>query len=118
MDRSQNFEMIEGKKVSAMSPKSWKKSFNNGVNIPAKMRFCNESTDKLTCNSCNYQVSENKELEANLNELKQQPPNEFSYMFPYYEEKDDLFRILVQFCFVSMKNFSYFNKFLFNKWMV
>ena len=41
LDRSQHFKMIEGKKISAMLPRSWKKSFNSGVVIPAKMRFCN-----------------------------------------------------------------------------
>ena len=50
--RSRNFKMKEGKKISAMLPKSWKKLFNSGVIIPAKMRFCNECTDKLTCNNC------------------------------------------------------------------
>ena len=32
--------MLEGKKISAMLPISWKKSFNNGVVIPVKMRRC------------------------------------------------------------------------------
>ena len=39
---SQYFQMIECKKISAMFPKSWKKSSKSGVVIPAKMRFCNE----------------------------------------------------------------------------
>ena len=39
--------MTEGKKVSAMLPKSWRKSFNIGVVIPAKMRFCNECSKKI-----------------------------------------------------------------------
>ena len=42
LDRSQYFKMIECKKVSAMLPKSWKKSFDNGIVIPTKMRFRNE----------------------------------------------------------------------------
>ena len=49
------------------------------------MRFCNECNDKKLCNKCNYQINENKEFEANLNELKRQPPNDFGYMLPYYE---------------------------------
>ena len=28
LDRSQCFDMLEGKKISALLPKSWKKSFN------------------------------------------------------------------------------------------
>ena len=46
LQRSQYFNMKEGKKVSAMLPKSWKKSFNSGVIITSKMRFCNECNDK------------------------------------------------------------------------
>ena len=45
VDRSQNFNMSEGKRISAILPKSHKKSFNNGVIIPTKMRFCNECND-------------------------------------------------------------------------
>ena len=36
LDRSQYFNMIEGKKISAMLPKSWKKLFNNGITIPTE----------------------------------------------------------------------------------
>ena len=38
--------MIEGEKVSALLPKSWKKSFDSGISIPMKMRFCIDSNDK------------------------------------------------------------------------
>ena len=84
LDRSQYFKMIEGKKISAMLPRSWKKSFNSGVIIPKKMRFCNKCDDKKLCDRCNNQINENKEFEANLNELKRHPPNDFDYMLPYY----------------------------------
>ena len=50
--------MLEGKKISARLPRSWKKSMNNGVVIPVKMRRCNN------------QVNENKKFEANLNFFK------------------------------------------------
>ena len=33
LDRSQYFKMIEGEKTSAMLPRSWKKSFDNGIII-------------------------------------------------------------------------------------
>ena len=52
--------MIEGKKVSALLPKNWKKSFDSGKIIPAKMRFCNECNDKKMCNECKNQINENK----------------------------------------------------------
>ena len=70
LDRSQYFKMMEGKKVSALLPKSWKKSFDSGINIPTKKRFCNECNDKKLCNKCNNQINGNKEIGANLNKLK------------------------------------------------
>ena len=85
LDRSQYFKMKEGKKISAMLPRSWKKSFDSGIIIPKKMRFCNECNDKEMCNKCNNQINENKEFEANLNEFKRHPPNDFGYMLPYYK---------------------------------
>ena len=60
LDRSQYFNMKEGEKISAMLPRSWKKSFDNGIMIPSKMRFCNECNDKKTCNKCNNLINENK----------------------------------------------------------
>ena len=33
-DRSQYFNMLQGKKITTMLPRSWKKSLNNGVIIP------------------------------------------------------------------------------------
>ena len=50
--------MIEGKKISARLPKSWKKSFNNGVVKPTKMRFCNECKDKNLYTKCKNQIIE------------------------------------------------------------
>ena len=76
--------MKEGKKISAMLPRSWKKSFDSGIIIPKKMRFCNECDDEKLCNKCKNQINENKEFEAIVNELKRHPPNEFGHMFPYY----------------------------------
>ena len=76
--------MIEGKKISAMLPRSWKKSFDSGIIIPTKMRFCNECDDKKMCVKCNNHINENKEFEANLILLQRNVPNEFGYMLPYY----------------------------------
>ena len=84
LDRFQYFKMIEGKKVSASLPKSWKKSFDSGIIIPKIMRLCNECNDKKVSNNCNNQINEIKEIVANLNELKRHPPNEFGQMLPYY----------------------------------
>ena len=69
-----------------MLPKSWKKPFNNGFIIPTKKKRCNECKDGILCTTCNNQINENKEFEANLNELKRQPPNRFGHMLPYFKE--------------------------------
>ena len=37
------------------------------------------------CEICNNQINENKEFEANLNELKRHPTNKHEYMLPYYK---------------------------------
>ena len=85
LDRSQYFDMWEGKKISAMLPRSWKKSFDNEVIIPKKMRFCKKCNNIKMCDSCNNQINENKEFEANLNLLKRDEPNNFGHMLPYYK---------------------------------
>ena len=86
LDRSQYFDMLEGKKISAMLPKSWIKSFNNGIVIPAKMRGCDDCRGKILCVTCNNQINEIKEFEANLNLSKRKAPNEFGHMLPYFIE--------------------------------
>ena len=48
------------------------------------MRFFNECNDNKMCTKWNNQINENKEFEANLNELKRHPPNEFGDMLAYY----------------------------------
>ena len=86
LDRSQYFKTIEGKKVSVLLPKSWKKSVNSGIDIPTKMRFCKECNDKTMCIKCNLIVNENKEFKANLSLLKRQHPNQFGHMLPCFKE--------------------------------
>ena len=73
------------KKITAMLPRSWKKSFNNGVIIPTKMRQCNVCKDGILCTTCNNIINENKEFEANLILLKRKATNEFGYMLPFYK---------------------------------
>ena len=46
LDLSQYFKKIEDKKISALLPKSWEKSFESALIIPKKMRFCIERNDK------------------------------------------------------------------------
>ena len=57
--------MIEGKKTPLL-PKSLKKSFDSGITIHTKMRFCKECDDKKMCYKCNNQINEIKQIEANL----------------------------------------------------
>ena len=70
LDRSRFFDMLEGKKISAMLPKSWKKSFNNGIVTPPKVKRCDKCRGKIIFATCNDQINENKEFEGNLNLLK------------------------------------------------
>ena len=83
LDRSQYFEMLDGKKITAMLPRSWKKSFNNGVIIPTKMRQYNACKDGISCTTCNNLIKEIKKFEANLNLLKREKPNDRVHMLPY-----------------------------------
>ena len=84
LDRSQYFKMIEGEKIYSLLPKSWKKSFDSGIIIPTKKRFCNECNDKKMRGKCNFQINENKEFEAILNEIERHPLNEFGHMLLYH----------------------------------
>ena len=86
LDRSQYFDMLEGKKISAMLPKSWKKSFNHGIIIPTTMRGGDKCKGEILCDGCNNQVNENKEIEANLNFFKREARNQFGHMLPYFVE--------------------------------
>ena len=74
LDLSQYFDMLEGKKISAMLPRSWKKSFNSGVVIPVKMRRYN-CNGEILLKECNNQVNENKDIEANLILLRRDVQN-------------------------------------------
>ena len=85
LDRSQYFDMLDGKKITAMLPRSWEKSFDNGVIIATKMRQGNACKDGRLCATCNNQINENKEFETNLNLLKRKTPIDFGFMVPYYE---------------------------------
>ena len=40
--------------------------------------------DNILCEECKLKTKQVKEFEANLNELKRKPPNEFGHMLPYY----------------------------------
>ena len=50
------------------------------------MRRCNECKDEILCKTCDNQINENTEFEANLSLLKREAPNQFGYMLPYFKE--------------------------------
>ena len=52
-----------------MLPKSKKKSFINGIVKPAKIGSCDECRGKTLCATCNFQINDNKDFEANLYSL-------------------------------------------------
>ena len=69
-----------------MLPRSREKSFYNGIIIPTKMRLCNECKGEILCDGYNNQVNENEEIEANLNLVKREAPNQSGHMLPYFVE--------------------------------
>ena len=83
LDWSQFSDMLEGKKISTMSSRSWKKSFDNSIVIPVKMKRCIECNDKTICTTCTNQVSENRGFEANFNLIKQNASNQFGHTLPF-----------------------------------
>ena len=78
--------MLESKTILPMLPKSWKKSFNNAIVVPAKMRRCEKYRGKILRATWNNQINENKEVAANLHLFKREAPNEFGYMLPSFIE--------------------------------
>ena len=84
LDRSQFFDMLEGNKISAMLPRAWKNSFNNGIIIPTKMRRCSECTSGMFCTLCKNQVNESKEVEVNLNFFKKRSSLCIFSLLTYY----------------------------------
>ena len=84
LDRKEHFKMFEGDNIVAKVPLSWKKSFSHSVILPYKMRNCSDCIEDVLCDNCDSLVNQNKELSANLNELKREKPNNFGHMLPKY----------------------------------
>ena len=66
-----------------MLPRSWKKSFFDGIVVPVKMRRCDECKGEILFKTCINQVNENKNFEAKKNFLKRKASNEFGHMLPH-----------------------------------
>ena len=76
--------MADRGKLIAKVQLSWKKSFNQGVVNPHKMKNCGECEIDSRCDRCDKLISHKKEFSANLNEMKREPPNQFEHMLPKY----------------------------------
>ena len=76
--------MVDGDRLIAKLPLSWKKSFSQGVKIPHKMTNCSDCIKDILCESCDNLVNQKNELSANLNEIKRERPNDFGHMLPKY----------------------------------
>ena len=85
LDTKEYFNMAAGGKLIAKVPLSWKKSFSQGVEIPHKMRNCNNCKKDILCDECDNLVNQRREFSTNLNEFKRQSPYQFGYMLPYYK---------------------------------
>ena len=84
LDRKEYFNMLDGDKLTANVPLSWKKGFFHGWIIPHKMRNCTDSKNDSLCDRCDKLVNQKKEFSAHLNELKREKPNDFNHMLPKY----------------------------------
>ena len=76
--------MLNGDKLIAKVPLSWKKGFVCGNIIPHKLSYCNNCLNNTLCDKCDKLVNQTKELSANLNELRRQPLNSFGHLLPWY----------------------------------
>ena len=74
LDRQEFFKMYDGHKLITKVPSSWKKSSSMGVVNPHKITYCNTYSKDVLCDDCDKIVNQNKELSANLNELKNKIP--------------------------------------------
>ena len=84
LDRKDFFQMFETDKIFAKFPLSWKKSISYGKINPHKLRSCNTCDEDKLCDRCDRLVNQKKEISADPNGRKKQPPNEFGYMLPKY----------------------------------
>ena len=53
---------------------------SHGVVIPHKLRNCNDCKKDNLSENCNKLVNQRKEVSANLNELKREPPHQLGQM--------------------------------------
>ena len=52
LDKKEYFKMLNGDEIIAKVPLSWKHSFDSGVLIPHKQRYCSDCEKGLICDKC------------------------------------------------------------------
>ena len=82
LDRKEYFKMFQGDKLVAKVPLSWEKNFSYGVIIALKMRICNKCAKDILCDGRDNLVNQNKEILANLNQIKGQDTKDVGHMLP------------------------------------
>ena len=82
-DRKEYFKKLNGDKLMARVPLSWKHNFDSGVIIPHKQRYCSACKNDSLCNKCDKLINQTNEFLPNLKELKRRPPNSFGHMLPW-----------------------------------
>ena len=82
LGRSQNLNMLEGKKISAMLPRLWKKFLLMALLYQQKWDIVMNVKMEYYVEHVIIKSIENKEFKANLNLLKRHPANELGHMLP------------------------------------
>ena len=82
LERKQNFDILEGKTVSRKFQRTWKKSIENGVGNPSKVKDCEDClwSSNGMCETCEKRIYQIAEIKLSLDELKGKPPNEKGQM--------------------------------------
>ena len=84
LDKKEYFKMANGGNLVAKAPLGRKKSFSQRVVIPHKTRICVDCKKDILCDEYDQLENQRKEISANLNEIKREPPNQFGHMIPTY----------------------------------
>ena len=54
--------MLKGNTIQARLLLSWKKSFESGIIIPKKLRYCTECHENIICDDCDKKINQIKEF--------------------------------------------------------
>ena len=83
LDKKEYFKMLNGVKIIAKVPLSWKHSFDSGILIPHKQRYCSDCENGLICDKFDKLLYQTKKFPANMDELKSQTPNSIGLVLPW-----------------------------------